>query len=112
MTSTGRVRFWHAEAGWGVIDSTDTPGGCWAHFSVVSMPGYRTLDAGEIVEFDYEDGGQDGYPFSATQVRRHDQHRALPDQANTGPSAAYRSTLTFSHQAESSTGSGASSAFE
>jgi len=33
MGSTGTVRFWHRDEGFGVNDSPDTPGGCWAHFS-------------------------------------------------------------------------------
>ena len=37
----GVVREWHSDEGWGVIDSDQTPGGCWAHFSDVEMDGYR-----------------------------------------------------------------------
>jgi len=40
MASRGRVRIWHNEEGCGVIDSESTPGGCWAHFSAVRVPGY------------------------------------------------------------------------
>ena len=32
------VREWHADLGWGVLDSPETPGGCWAHFSVIGTP--------------------------------------------------------------------------
>jgi len=36
--ATGTVREW-AEEGWGVVDSAETPGGCWVHWSVVHEPG-------------------------------------------------------------------------
>ncbi|SDO66428.1 'Cold-shock' DNA-binding domain-containing protein [Nakamurella panacisegetis] len=64
----GTVREWHTDEGWGVIDSTDTPGGCWAHFSAVVMPGYHTLSSGSQVDFDWRSPGQDGFNFTATQV--------------------------------------------
>jgi hypothetical protein len=31
MTS-GVVREWHDDEGWGVLESTETPGGCWDGF--------------------------------------------------------------------------------
>lgn len=30
-----RVREWHAEEGWGVLYSVETPGGCWTHYSAI-----------------------------------------------------------------------------
>jgi cold shock protein len=68
MTSRGSVRVWHAAEGWGVLDSADTPGGCWAHFSSVLVPGYRTLDDGAAVEFTFEAAEQDGYAFRAVET--------------------------------------------
>ena len=69
MDTRGVVRFWNEEEGWGVIDSEATPGGCWAHFSVISMDGYRSLAAGQVVDFCWQMGDQDGYPCSATEVK-------------------------------------------
>ena len=63
------VRTWHADEGWGVLDSTDTPGGCWAHFSVVEMDGYRALTEGQVVHLEWEWAHQDGFAFPATRVR-------------------------------------------
>lgn len=68
MSVRGTVREWHAEDGWGVIDSPETPGGCWTHFSVIQCEGYRALTAGQVVQLDWEAPGQDGYPFRAVQV--------------------------------------------
>ncbi|WP_157571633.1 hypothetical protein [Nocardioides alkalitolerans] len=30
-TTSGVVRAWYDDHGWGVLGSPDTPGGCWAH---------------------------------------------------------------------------------
>lgn len=40
MASVGTVGSWSDAEGWGVIESPETPGGCWAHFSVVAVTGY------------------------------------------------------------------------
>lgn len=66
----GIVRFWVEEEGWGVIDSTQTPGGCWAGFADIEGPGYRSLNSEEIVELEWASGGQDGYPYRAMKVLR------------------------------------------
>lgn len=68
-TTVGIVRLWHDEEGWGVFDSDATPGGAWAHFSGVVGIGFRSLAPGQVVEFDYENRGQDGYDFRATNIR-------------------------------------------
>lgn len=36
---TATVREWYEEEGWGVLDSAETPGGCFAHFSDIEMAG-------------------------------------------------------------------------
>ena len=41
------------DEGFGVIDSAETPGGCWAYFSVIVMDGYRRLQAGQRVSFTF-----------------------------------------------------------
>ena len=94
MTSQGEVRVWHTEEGWGVIDSADTPGGCWAHFSTVLVAGHRTLDVGALVKFTYQAAEQDGYSFRAVEVWPAGQTSVRAPRVS-GPSAAYRSTLAF-----------------
>lgn len=68
----GTVKFFDAERGWGAISSPDLPDGhdAWVHFSMIDMSGYRALEAGDRVEFGYENGPQDGFRFRATYVRR------------------------------------------
>ncbi|WP_031332325.1 cold-shock protein [Williamsia sp. D3] len=69
FTTVGTVRLWADEEGWGVIDSDDTPGGAWAHFSVVAGTGFRSLQPGQAVEFTYEHAEQDGHSFRAVSVK-------------------------------------------
>jgi CspA family cold shock protein len=64
----GSIRSWDDEQGWGVLDSADTPGGCWAHFSVVRGAGLGAMQPGAPVLFDFEVGEQDGYSYRATDV--------------------------------------------
>lgn len=69
---TGVVRSYDDEEGWGVIDSAETPGGCFVHFSNIVGVGYRSLRAGERVTLTFDRPGfkQDGYDFRALQVWR------------------------------------------
>jgi CspA family cold shock protein len=90
MESRGTVREYDTEAGWGVIDSPDTPGGCWVHFSAIEAPGYRALAPGEPVSFEWEDADQDGYACRATRVVRGAAGPQAPLE-----SQAYSSTLSL-----------------
>lgn len=62
------VREWSTEEGWGVLDSAETPGGCWAHFSVIEMHGLKRLSRGQQVALVWETGRQDGYDFRAERI--------------------------------------------
>ena len=69
-TSLGTVVRWDDAAGGAVIESPDTPGGCWADASVVvhgSSAG-EALRAGQVVELDWTDESAGGLPFSALRV--------------------------------------------
>jgi cold shock protein len=68
----GTVKFFKADKGYGAISSPELPQGCdaWVHFSAIQMGGYRYLDAGDKVEFDYEAAQQDSFRFVATRVRK------------------------------------------
>jgi len=99
VLSEGTVREWSDDRGWGVIDSAETPGGCWAHFSVIVAQGYRSLEPGGRVAFTYESPGQDGFGYRAVQVWPPGVNPETPDQpARYEPSAAYRSSLTIRWQ--------------
>src|SRR6266487_5464098 len=68
----GTVKFFKPEKGYGAITSPELPDGfdAWVHFSAIEMDGYRSLDAGDQVEFDYESAQQDSFRFVATRVRK------------------------------------------
>jgi len=98
MTSHGAVREWDDNEGIGVIDSPDTPGGCWAHFSNIVADETRphVLTAGEQVTFSYEAGSQDGFDYRAVLVWPPGVKPGTPQRATPHrPWAAYRSTLTI-----------------
>jgi cold shock protein len=94
MRASGVVRTWQSDEGWGVIDSPDTPGGCWAHFGSVQVPGYRALEAGQSVTFEYEAVRQDGFQFRAIEVwpTGREPYRSTPETP--AASDAFRSGLT------------------
>jgi CspA family cold shock protein len=96
MLSQGVVREWDEDQGFGVIDSADTPGGCWAWFSSIVMDGLGVLTAGEPVAFTWEAAPQDGYEYRAVLVWPPGVEVGTPPApADDGPSAAYQSTLTI-----------------
>ncbi len=54
-TTTGRVKWFDAKKGFGFIEQE---GGddVFVHFRAIQTEGYKTLDEGQEVEFDLEDG--------------------------------------------------------
>lgn len=75
------VRKWHDDVGWGVLDSPETPGGCWTHYTAIDTPlvgridgaevhEYKGLAASDSVELDWATPGQDGFHYRAVAVRR------------------------------------------
>ncbi|MBD3106948.1 cold-shock protein [Bacillus sp. AGMB 02131] len=57
MTVTGKVKWFNSEKGFGFIE---VPGGndVFVHFSAIQGDGYKTLDEGQDVEFEIEDGSR------------------------------------------------------
>lgn len=90
----GIVRVWHQD-GWGVIDSPETPGGCWAHFSDLDVPGFKELLDGHSVTFTFEPANQDGYSYRALHVWSQGPEPQPWPGPSEGPGAAYRSILTI-----------------
>ena len=95
MRTSGTVREWDGESGCGAIDSPETPGGVWVHFSHIAADGFRALTPGDDVDFEYEHvNNQDGYSFRAICVWRSGQERPQLPGPSSGPKA-YRSSLTI-----------------
>lgn len=95
MTVVGIVREWHQDEGWGVIDSDETPGGCWAHFSSAAVPGYVALTAGQAVWLEWESPGQDEFPFRAVRFWPYESD-PVDKTARREAGDAYRSELSLS----------------
>jgi CspA family cold shock protein len=93
MTILAVVKEWHDE-GWGVLESQETPGGCWAHFSKAAVPGFASFSPGQSVWLDWESPGQDGYTFRA--VRFWPEGSDPAHRPSTADGGAYHSSLTLS----------------
>jgi len=97
MPSEGTVREWNDDQGIGVIDSADTPGGCWVYYSNIVTDGLGTLTPGDRVTFTYEALRQDEFDYRAVLVWPPGIVPGTPQRArhHHGPSAAYQSSLTI-----------------
>ena len=65
IVATGTVVFWRDEEGWGAIEDPDQPGFGFVHFSVIQAEGYRSLSAGQAVQYKF--GGD--YPHDGCNWR-------------------------------------------
>ena len=54
--TTGTVKFFNAEKGYGFISLEDGGKDVFVHYSNIQGSGYRTLDEGQKVEFDVAPG--------------------------------------------------------
>ena len=57
MTVTGKVKWFNSEKGFGFLE---VPGedDVFVHFSAIQGDGYKTLDEGQEVEFEIEEGNR------------------------------------------------------
>jgi cold shock protein len=53
--ATGTVKWFNAEKGYGFISQSDGAD-VFVHFSAIEMNGYRSLEEGQAVEFEVQDG--------------------------------------------------------
>jgi CspA family cold shock protein len=56
--TTGTVKWFNADKGFGFIAPEDGSADVFAHYSAISTGGYRTLDENQRVEFDTAQGPQ------------------------------------------------------
>ena len=50
----GKVKWFSSEKGYGFISSKDVENDIYIHFSDIQMKGYKTLEEGDEVIFDYD----------------------------------------------------------
>jgi CspA family cold shock protein len=53
--ATGTVKWFNADKGFGFISQADGAD-VFVHFSAIQLPGYRSLDEGQQVEFEVQQG--------------------------------------------------------
>ena len=56
MRTTGTVKWFNAEKGYGFIAPDDGGKDCFVHFSAIQGAGFKSLDEGERVEFEVGQG--------------------------------------------------------
>ncbi len=100
MGTQGTVRFWVEEHGWGVIDSPQTPGGCWTHYSQIRIAGLQLLIADQDVELEWEAPGQDGYPFRTLRTWPTGCEPVTVPPDRSGVTSAYTSTVSITWPAD------------
>jgi CspA family cold shock protein len=69
-TALGTVIRWDDGRGGAVVESAETPGGCWADASTVlhSTSPDGKLRAGQVVQLEWTDVAAEGFAFSAVRV--------------------------------------------
>ncbi len=56
MPSTGKVKWFNDQKGFGFITPDNGERDCFVHFSVIEGDGFKSLREGEAVEFEVVDG--------------------------------------------------------
>ncbi|MDQ3458094.1 MAG: cold-shock protein [Deinococcota bacterium] len=54
--ATGTVKWFNGEKGFGFIEQSDGGADVFCHFSAINSDGYRSLNEGDEVEFEVEQG--------------------------------------------------------
>ncbi len=88
------VRSWNTHRAWGVLDSPQTPGGCWAHVSSIARPGPWNVEAGDEYLLQWESAQQDGFAYRAVRMWLAGTEPVDPVVRHDG--TAYTSSLTLS----------------
>ena len=54
--ANGVVKWFSAKKGYGFIEQDDGSGDLFVHYSALNMPGFKTLEGGDRVTFEIEEG--------------------------------------------------------
>jgi cold shock protein len=70
MRTTGQVKWFNAEKGFGFISRENGEKDCFVHHSAIQGDGYKSLDEGEKVEFDVVQGQKGPAAENVTRLGR------------------------------------------
>jgi CspA family cold shock protein len=68
MRTTGTVKWFNDQKGFGFITPEDGSKDCFVHHSAISMQGFKTLGEGDRVEFDITEGAKGPAAENVTKV--------------------------------------------
>jgi cold shock protein len=68
MRTTGTVKWFNEEKGYGFITPENGSKDCFVHHSAIQMQGFKTLREGERVEFDIAQGAKGPAAENVTRV--------------------------------------------
>ncbi len=66
--ATGTVKWFNNAKGFGFICPENGGDDVFAHFSIIQMDGYRTLKAGQVVEYEVDEGPKGCHAISITSA--------------------------------------------
>ena len=99
--STGQVKWFNNAKGFGFILPDDGGADLFAHYSAISMDGYKTLKAGQSVTFDAVDGPKGLHAANIKAVESaSDDHLVLSDSVEEVELAESSSAEPISEAAE------------
>jgi CspA family cold shock protein len=68
MRTTGTVKWFNDQKGFGFITPEDGSKDCFVHHSAIQADGFRSLDEGDQVEFDIVEGAKGPAAENVTKV--------------------------------------------
>ena len=87
--STGQVKWFNNAKGFGFILPDEGGGDLFAHYSAITMEGYKTLKAGQAVSFDIVEGPKGLHAANIAPVGNEEQgaQEARPAEQSTATQA-------------------------
>ncbi len=87
----GKVKWFSNVKGYGFIVTDEIPEDLFAHYSAIEMEGYRSLRAGQVVEFTVEEGDKG---LHAVHIRPQDEPTDAPHQDHQAESGRIAETAS------------------
>ncbi|GLQ31698.1 cold shock domain-containing protein CspD [Litoribrevibacter albus] len=88
--ATGKVKWFNNAKGYGFIVSDSHDEDLFAHYSSIQMEGYKTLKAGQDVEFDTTPGDKG---LHAINIRGFDSEVTAPEQSTSNTATKQTETV-------------------